>query len=254
MRDERVKRAAGIGYAVVAYAAFVAATVWAAGFLADRWAPTTVDGRAGGSWQSASAVDLGLLGLFAVQHTVMARAAFKGWAARVVPRSVERSTYVLASSALLMLLYVGWRALPGTLWRVSGAPAAAVWAAYALGWAIAIAATFMVDHREFLGLRQAASGGAAPPPGFTARRLYAWVRHPMMTGLLIAFWATPQMTVGHLIFALAGTGYILVGIRFEERDLRRNLGADYTAYAARVPALIPRPARSRRAAPTPGPR
>ena len=238
-------RAAGVGYAVVAYAAFVVASAWAAGFLADRWAPTTIDEGAGGSWLPALAVDLGLLALFAIPHSVMARAGFKRWTARLVPRSVERSTYVLVASALLILLVAGWRSLPGTLWQATGAPAAAIWVAYVLGWTIAVTATFMVDHLEFLGLRQAVSGGTAAPPGFTTRWLYTWVRHPMMTGLLVAFWATPHLTVGHLVFALAGTGYILVGIRFEERDLHRGLGADYAGYAARVPALIPRPARSR---------
>ena len=245
MENERVIRAARIGYAVLAYAAFVGATLWAAGFLADRWAPTTVDGPAGGSWPAALAVDLGLLGLFAVQHSVMARDGFKRRVARILPPSVERSTYVLIAAALLILIFAGWRALPAVVWQATGALAAVAWLAYALGWAIALMATFMVDHLDFLGLRQAMSGGASAPPGFTARWLYAWVRHPMMTGLLVAFWATPRMTVGHLVFALAGTGYILVGIRFEERDLRRGLGADYVDYAARVPALLPRPARPR---------
>jgi len=175
----------------------------------------------------------------------MARSGFKRWAARFLPRSVERSTYVLVASGLLILLFVQWRALPGTVWRASGATAAACRAAYALGWAIALGATFMVDHLDFLGLRQAASGGTSASPTFTNRWLYAWVRHPMMTGLLVTFWATPRMTAGHLVFALAGTGYVLVGIRFEERDLRTDLGAAYADYATRVPALLPRPARSR---------
>jgi protein-S-isoprenylcysteine O-methyltransferase Ste14 len=240
-----MNRAAGVGYAVVAYAAFVVASAWAAGFLADRWAPTTIDGRRGGSWWSALAVDLGLLGLFAISHSVMARAGFKRRTARIVPRSVERSTYVLVAGVSLIVLFAGWQALPGTVWRATGALAAAVWVVYALGWTIALTATFMVDHLEFLGLRQAVSGGTAPPPAFTTRLLYGWVRHPMMTGLLIAFWATPHLTVGHLVFALAATGYILVGIRFEERDLRRGLGVAYDDYAARVPTLIPRPARLR---------
>lgn len=231
---------------MVGYATFVVATLWAVGFLADRWTPTTIDGGVGGSRWPALGVDAGLLGLFAVQHSVMARSGFKRWAARLLPRSVERSTYVLVASGLLILLYLGWRALPGTVWRVSGAPAAACWVGYALGWTIALGATFMVDHLDFLGLRQAASGGASASPGFTTRWLYAWVRHPMMTGLLLAFWATPRMTAGHLLFALAGTGYVLVGIRFEERDLRTDLGTTYTDYAGRVPALLPRPARSRR--------
>jgi protein-S-isoprenylcysteine O-methyltransferase Ste14 len=158
--------------------------------------------------------------------------------------AVERSTFVLASGIVLALLFWQWRPLPGRVWAISGAPwMAVVWSVYALGWVIAIAATFLIDHWDFVGLRQArwdARHGPYAGPQFTERWLYAWVRHPLMLGLLITFWATPRMTVGHLVFALAATGYVAVGVHFEEQDLRRALGARYRDYADRVPAVLPK--------------
>jgi protein-S-isoprenylcysteine O-methyltransferase Ste14 len=217
--------------------------LWAVGFLADlAWVPTTIDGPASGPTWAALAVDLGLLLLFAVQHSVMARAAVKR---RVhLPVAVERSTFVLASGVVLGLLFWQWRPLPGTVWSVAAQPwVGLLWTVYGLGWVIAIAATFLIDHWDFVGLRQARWDDRLGPyagPGFTERWLYAWVRHPLMLGLLITFWATPTMTVGHLVFAVAATGYVAVGLHFEERDLRRALGASYGDYADRVPAVLPR--------------
>jgi protein-S-isoprenylcysteine O-methyltransferase Ste14 len=238
-------------YAVLAYAAFLLATAWAVGFLANlSFAPTTVDGSLRGSrWQSLL-VDAGLLLLFAVQHSVMPRAGFKRRLARVLPEGAERSTFVLVSALLLTLLFWQWRPLPGEIWTVSDQPwIALLWTLYALGWVVVVAATFMVDHWDFLGVRQASWDPARGPytgPGFSERWLYAWIRHPLMLGLLVAFWATPRMTVGHLLFAVASTGYIAVGVRFEERDLRRTLGAAYDEYADRVPAVVPGARRPRR--------
>jgi protein-S-isoprenylcysteine O-methyltransferase Ste14 len=192
----------------------------------------------------AVTIDAALLSLFAIQHTVMARAQFKTRLQRVLPAVAERSTYVLAASLTLLLLYWQWRALPEELWRVDAQPwDALIWVIFGLGWVVTVASTFMVDHLDFLGLRQAgwhARPGPYQPPSFTERWLYAWVRHPMMTGLILAFWATPRMTVGHLLFATAGCAYIAVGLSFEERDLRRQLGETYSEYAARVPAVVPR--------------
>jgi protein-S-isoprenylcysteine O-methyltransferase Ste14 len=238
-------------YAVLAYAAFLLATAWAVGFLANlSFAPTTVDGPLRGSRWESLLVDAGLLLLFAVQHSVMPRAGFKRRLARVLPVEAERSTFVLVSALLLGLLFWQWRPLPGEIWTVSDQPwIALLWALYALGWAIAVATTYMVDHWDFLGLRQASWDPARGPyvgPGFSERWLYAWIRHPLMLGLLVAFWATPRMTVGHLLFAVASTGYIAVGVRFEERDLRRTLGATYDEYADRVPAVVPGARRPRR--------
>ena len=238
-------RRAGIrAYAVLAYAMFVVAAVAAVAFLADVRGWHVVNGSSRGPAWLAVTVDAGLLSLFAFQHSTMARSAFKTRLVRVVPAAAERSTYVLATSLTLLLLFWQWRSLPDSLWRVDAQPLAAlIWAVYGLGWAVAVASTFMVDHVDFLGLRQAgwhARPVAYEPPSFTERWLYAWVRHPMMAGLILAFWATPRMTVGHLLFATAGCLYIAVGLRFEERDLRRQLGETYREYAARVPALIPR--------------
>jgi methanethiol S-methyltransferase len=231
-------------YAGLAYASFTVSSLWAAGFLAGAGAPTTVDGTARLPAGAALAVDASLLLVFAAQHTVMARAGFKARLARVLPAAAERSTYVLATSAALLLLLWQWQPVPASVWHLAAQPwAGLVWALYAAGWLIALGSTFMVDHLDFLGLRQArqhASGKLYTSPPFTERWLYAWVRHPMMLGLLITFWATPAMTAGHLFFALAAAGYIAVGLRFEERDLIRNLGRDYCDYAERVPALIPR--------------
>jgi methanethiol S-methyltransferase len=230
-------------YATVAYASFLLVTAWAFGFLADLdAAPTTVDGPQRGPWWQALLIDAALLLAFAVQHSVMARGWFKRRLARALPVAVERSTYVLATGLVLGLLFWQWRPLDGDVWSLSGPWVPMLWALYGLGWAIALTSTFLIDHWDFLGLRQAwwsARRGPYTDPGFTERWLYAWVRHPLMLGLLVAFWATPRMTVGHLVFAVASSGYIAVGVRFEERDLRRTLGATYDEYAARVPALLP---------------
>ncbi|NYJ08912.1 methyltransferase family protein [Petropleomorpha daqingensis] len=238
-------------YAVLAYAAFLLASAWGVGFLANlSVAPTTVDGPLRGPRWESLLIDAALLLLFAVQHSVMARAGFKRRLARVLPEAAERSTFVLASALLLALLFWQWRPLPGGIWTVSGQPwVALLWVLYGTGWVLAFSATAMVDHWDFLGLRQASWDPARGPyvgPGFSERWLYAWVRHPLMLGLLIAFWATPRMTVGHLFFAIASTGYIAVGVRFEERDLRRRLGPVYDEYADRVPAVVPGARRPRR--------
>ena len=250
-------RLALITYAALAYLAFVASALWAIGFLAGLGVPDTVDGPAPRPAWAALLADAGLLLIFAVQHSVMARAGFKRRLAKLLPGGAERSTYVLAASLALLLLFWQWQPLPGSVWRVGAAPwAQLLWALYAAGWLTAVAATFMIDHLDFLGLRQARGStrhGPYQPPSFSERWLYAWVRHPMMLGLLIAFWATPALTVSHLLFALAGTGYIAVGLRFEERDTSRQLGEVYQDYTQRVPALVPgtrtRPARAAR---TPG--
>jgi protein-S-isoprenylcysteine O-methyltransferase Ste14 len=244
------RRSGVIAYAIVAYAAFVTVVLWAIAFLADLDVVPAVDGRRAGSVWAAVLIDAALLLLFAVQHSVMARARFKRWLATVLPEAAERSTYVLATSVLLALLFGQWRPIPATVWRVDEPPATAViWTVYAIGCVVAVGATFMVDHLDFSGLRQAwwpSRRGPYEPPSFTDRWLYAWVRHPMMLGLLIVFWATPRMSLGHVLFAAAGSAYIAVGVRFEERDLRRQLGDDYIDYARRVPAVVPTPYRSAR--------
>jgi protein-S-isoprenylcysteine O-methyltransferase Ste14 len=229
-------------YSACAYAAFLAASLWGVLFLADRGPTPTVDSiRPGPAWL-AVLVDLGLWLVFGLQHSVMARAHVKQRLTRVVPGRVERSTFVMTTSLALGLLFWQWRALPATIWHIHAQPwVMFVWVIYGAGWAITVAATFMIDHWEFLGLRQAGWLTSQPQSAASVSRrwLYSWVRHPMMVGLLVAFWATPVMTAGHLLFALAASGYIAVGVHFEERDLRRHLGTAYDDYAQRVPRFVP---------------
>src|SRR6476469_3469108 len=227
----------------IAWCGFLAIIVWTMAFLAGVALPRTVDGPQRMSTLWAVAVDVSLLLLFAVQHSVMARRAVKARLRRLVPVELERTTYVLATNLCLALLLALWQPWDEQIWRVDGAPATVLWALCGAGWVLAIAATFAVDHLELLGLRQAGwapARDAALTSDLQVGGLYAVVRHPLMTGMLLAFWATPQMGASHLLFALGSTGYIAVGIRFEERDLRATFGASYDAYAARVPALLPR--------------
>lgn len=238
-----------MAYALVAYALFTASLLWSVGFLADAFTGKTVDSGAAPSWPVALIIDSSLLLLFALQHSVMARPAFKRAWLRIVPEPAERSTYVLLASAVLLLVLWQWKPLTANLWNVGAAlPSALIWAVFALGWLVAVSSTYMIDHMDLFGLRQAylhLRDRDCRPVEFRERWLYALVRHPLMLGLLIAFWATPHMTAGHLLFAGLATGYILVGTRFEEHDLRESLGEVYGRYAARVPALIPMPWRRR---------
>jgi methanethiol S-methyltransferase len=184
-----------------------------------------------------------LLAAFGVQHSVMARPAFKAWWTRFVPSTIERSTYVWLSSAVLVLLYWQWRTMPAVIWDVwQPAGRTALWALFWLGWAIALAATFMVSHFDLFGLRQVYLAWRGKPYthiGFHARLLYRLVRHPLMLGFLIAFWAAPTLTAGHLLFSVAMTGYILIATQLEERDLVAALGDEYRDYRREVPRLVP---------------
>ena len=186
-------------------------------------------------------MDLALVALFGVQHTVMARPAFKAAWTRAVPRAVERSTFVVASSAALGLLLYAWRPIEGVLWHATGAGAVLLYATFGLGAAILVGATFMIDHFALFGLRQAWRAGD-PPNGrgeFRVVLLYRLVRHPIMLGFLVMFWAVPRMTLDHLVLALGFTAYILLALRFEERDLVEEHGEDYRRYQRDVPRLIP---------------
>jgi len=240
-----LRRASALAYGVVAYALFLGVLLYTIGFLAGVGVPKDVDdGPAGPAWR-AVLIDLVLLGVFAVQHSVMARPWFKRWWTRAVPVAIERSTYVLAASLVVALLLWQWRPLPDQVWSVEATWARVpLWAGYALGWGILVLSTFLIGHFDLFGLRQVlarARDRRYAEPGFREPPLYRLVRHPLMVGFLIAFWVTPEMSAGRLLFAAAATGYILVAVRLEEHDLRRQLGEPYERYLKRTPRFVPRP-------------
>jgi protein-S-isoprenylcysteine O-methyltransferase Ste14 len=242
--------------AVAVYLLFVAVLGYSVGFFANVGVPKGIDQGPHAAGPAAAGIDLLLLLLFAVQHTVMARPWFKRRWARIVPRPAERATYVLAASLALALLFWLWRPIGGNAWSLPGPGAAVLWAGYAAGWAVAVSSTFLISHSDLFGLRQAwlhARRAKYRPPPFTERGLYRRIRHPLLAGFLIVFWSAPTMTAGHLLFAATATGYILAGIAFEEHDLFQSLGENYAAYRARVPALIPRPSPRRPAITRPSP-
>jgi protein-S-isoprenylcysteine O-methyltransferase Ste14 len=249
-----MKRTSFLLYGVACYAIFSVTFLYAVGFVGDFW---SVLGWAGPPLRGmnhggppaglgeALLIDALLLGLFAVQHSVMARAGFKRWWTRFVPEPIERSTYVLAASLCLDVLFWQWRPLGTTvIWSVSGAPAAALVAVSLLGYMLVLLSTFLFDHFELFGLKQvwcAFRGVPQPRLEFRTPLLYKAVRHPIYLGFIIAFWSTPLMTLGHLIFAVATAAYILVAIQFEERDLIRLHGDAYRDYRRRVWMLLPFP-------------
>jgi methanethiol S-methyltransferase len=230
-------------YAAAVYLFMLAVLGYAVGFFAGLAVPKGIDQGPHGAAPVAVAIDVLLLSLFAVQHTVMARPWFKQRWTRIVPAPAERATFVLAASLALALLFWLWRPVGGTVWHLSGPGADALRAGYAAGWVVVVSSTFMISHFDLFGLRQAwlhARGARYTPLPFTERGWYGRIRHPLMAGFVIVFWSAPVMTAGHLLLAVAATGYILVGIAFEEHDLITSLGVTYAAYRARVPALIPR--------------
>jgi protein-S-isoprenylcysteine O-methyltransferase Ste14 len=248
-------RTSSFAYGVTCYAIFLASFLYAIGFIGNFLVPTTLDGTPTGSTAQALLINLGLLSLFAVQHSVMARPAFKRAWTKLVPVQVERSTYVLFSSLALILMFWLWRPLGGTIWDVS-APAgrAALYSVYALGWGILLLATFLINHFDLFGLRQVwlhLRGREYTQLRFQTPMLYRFVRHPLYVGWLLIFWATPTMTTAHLVFAIMTTAYILIAIQLEERDLIDVHGYTYRSYRDRVPMLIPSLRRERRAQPVP---
>ena len=230
-------------YGLVAYVVFLGAFLYAIGFVTGLWVPKTIDTGPAGPAGIAFVIDLLLMSLFAVQHSVMARPMFKRWWTQFVPASVERSTYVLLASLVLILLYWQWRPIPAVVWEITNPQIAMVVLAISfVGWLLVLVSTFIINHFELFGLQQVVinlSGKTAAEPQFKTPSLYKHLRHPIYLGFIIAFWAAPTMTAGHLLFAVVTTAYIFVGIFLEERDLIELFGEDYRHYKARVSMIIP---------------
>ncbi|MET0985545.1 MAG: methanethiol S-methyltransferase [Steroidobacteraceae bacterium] len=236
-------------YGLGAYVVFFGTFLYAIGFVSNTVVPKTIDSGAGASVFVALAINLALLAVFALQHSVMARPAFKRWWTRFVPRPVERSTFVLFASAALLLLYWQWQPILTPIWVVSDPVIVQILhGVFWLGWLLVLVSTFLINHFELFGLHQVWAflrGRELPAPKFRTPSLYKYVRHPLYLGFVLAFWATPTMTGGHLLFALATTGYILLGIWFEERDLIAQYGERYRRYREQVGMLWPRLTRKR---------
>lgn len=229
-------------YAIGSYGVFTLSFLYALGFVGNYVVSKSIDIGPLTPPGESVVIDLALIGLFAIQHSVMARPAFKRWWTSILPAACERSTYVLLSSLILLLLFWQWRPIPALIWQASGIAAWMLVALHWLGWLIAFASTHLIDHFDLFGLRQALfalRGTVVPAQSFKTPLLYQIVRHPLMLGFLLAFWATPEMTAGHLLFAVANTVYILIALQFEERDLIAVFGATYLQYRRRVPMLLP---------------
>jgi methanethiol S-methyltransferase len=230
-------------YGTLVYAFFLATFCYAIAFIGNLWVPKTIDSGATPGVAEAIAVNVALLAIFALQHSIMARRSFKRWWTGIVSPAVERSTFVLAATAALALLLWQWRPIPDVVWRVENqAAVAAIWAVFWLGWGVLLLATFLINHFELFGLRQVfarLTGRSIPEAEFRTPLLYRYVRHPIYLGFIMGFWAAPVMTAGHLLFAIGGTGYIFVGIWFEERDLIAQFGDKYRRYRDQVGMLLP---------------
>ncbi|HEU4695522.1 MAG TPA: NnrU family protein [Sphingomicrobium sp.] len=248
-----MSRAAALVFAIACYAIFFATFLYLIVFVGDfTFAAKTVDAGPHAPTVVAAIVDLILISLFGLQHSAMARPAFKRWWTRFVPPQMERSVYVLSASIMLIILFVGWRPIDAIVWNVTNpAFSSILWLLFWAGWLTVLVSTFLINHFELFGLQQAwfhVRGRQEQAPQMREPSLYRFVRHPMMLGFFFAFWAAPEMTAGHLLLALGMSAYILVALRYEERDLVGLFGDDYENYRGRVGMLVPKFGRGRSAA------
>lgn len=241
-------------YGALAYGAFFVTIVYAIGFLGNFAVPKSIDTGVEGPIGQAIFINVLLLALFAVQHTIMARPGFKSWWTKIIPKPIERSTFVLTASLLLGLVFWQWRPMKTVVWQIDDPVLRTlVTGLFFLGWGIVFYSSFLIDHFDLFGLRQVflhLRGRAYSHPQFAERSLYKWIRHPLMAGFLIAFWSAPTMTQGHLLFVVVTTAYIFFGIRLEERDIARFLGEDYRRYRERTPMILPFPGKKKTPAAT----